>query len=122
RGGWSVEAAEALCEEGAPALAGPALDYLAQLRDCSLLLTEEGAEGIRFRMLETVREYAAELLETGGEAEATRRRHAAHFVALAESAEPELRGPSQAAWLDRLEADHDNFRAALDFASMRQNG
>ena len=64
-------------------------------------------------MLETIREYAVERLEESGEAEELRRRHAAYFLALAEEAEPNLRG-SPGDWLDRLERDHDNFRAALD--------
>jgi tetratricopeptide (TPR) repeat protein len=64
-------------------------------------------------MLETIREYALERLEESGEKEALRRRHAHHFLALAEEAEPHLLG-SPKAWLERLDREHDNFRAALD--------
>ena len=64
-------------------------------------------------MLETIREYAAERLEESGEAEELRRRHAEHFLAHAEEAEPNLRG-TPGKWLERLEAEHDNLRAALD--------
>src|SRR5207245_8088700 len=67
----------------------------------------------RFWMLETIREYAAERLQESGEGEELRRRHAEHFLALAEDAEPYLRG-SPREWLDRLEREHDNFRATLD--------
>ena len=69
----------------------------------------------RFAMLETIREYAAERLEESDEAEELRRRHAEHFLALAEEAEPNLSVGSHAEWLDRLERDHDNLRAALDW-------
>jgi tetratricopeptide (TPR) repeat protein len=74
----------------------------------------------RFWMLETIREYAAELLEDSGEAEELGRRHAEHFLALAEEAEPHARQYSRE-WLDRLEQEHDNLRAAIDwFAATRQ--
>jgi tetratricopeptide (TPR) repeat protein len=80
---------------------------------------EEGAAP-RFTRLQVMREYALERLEAGSEggkegheAVAVRRAHATYFLELAEQAEPELRGSAQAAWLDRLERDHDNFRAAL---------
>ena len=63
-------------------------------------------------MLETIREYASELLEASGEADALRRRHTAFYLALAEEAEPHLRG-DPATWLDRLEREHGNLRAAL---------
>jgi len=70
-------------------------------------------DGDRYWMLETIREYAIERLEESGEAEKLRRRHADHFLALAEEAEPHLRG-SPKEWLDRLEADNDNLRATFD--------
>src|SRR5205814_5177306 len=69
----------------------------------------------RFWMLETIREYALERLEKASEAADLRRRHAEHFLALAEEAEPSILGMSPAQWLDRLERDHDNLRAALDW-------
>ena len=72
--------------------------------------------GVRYRMLEPVRQYAREKLEEGGEAEEVRRRHASFFLALAEEAEPRLRGPEDMEWLERLEAEHDNLRAALSWA------
>ena len=67
-------------------------------------------------MLEPVRQYAQEKLEEGGEAEEVRHRHASFFLALAEEAEPRLRGPEDLEWLERLETEHDNLRAALSWA------
>jgi non-specific serine/threonine protein kinase len=130
-GGWTLEAAEAVCAgDGAGrAAAAPGaplvpidddvLDVLSSLVDKSLVLAGEGEPGAterRYGLLETVRQYAVEKLTAGGEAEATRARHAAHFLALAEAAEPALNGPEQSAWLGRLEREHDNFRAVLRWA------
>jgi tetratricopeptide (TPR) repeat protein len=87
------------------------------LVDRSLVVAEESWErGARYRLLEPVRQYAREKLEESGEAEAIGRRHAEFFLTFAEEAEPELNGPRQAEWLDRLETEHDNLRAALSSA------
>jgi tetratricopeptide (TPR) repeat protein len=103
-GGSTLEAAEAVCDAD--------LDTLQSLVDKSLVRVREGD---RFWMLETIREYAAEQLEASGEAEELRLRHAEHFLSLAEEAEPSVLGMNPSAWLDRLEREHDNLRAALDW-------
>lgn len=90
------------------------MEGLAALVDKSLLRQEQASDvEPRLVMLETVREYALERLESSSEAESLRRRHAEHFVALVEGAEPKLRASDRAAWLGRLEAEHDNLRAVL---------
>jgi hypothetical protein len=98
------------------------LDRAASLIDKSLLqqIEQEGEEP-RFKMLETIREYGLEVLAASGEMEITRQAHAAYYLALAEEAEPEYGGPQQAAWLNRLEQEHDNLRAALHW-SVEQAG
>src|SRR5204863_5659832 len=113
-GGWTLEAAEAVCP---PDGDREILDNLASLLDMSLLRAEEEPGGTsRFRMLETIREYAAERLEQSGEAEVLRRRHAQHYLTLTEAGHPELLGPQQVAWLHRLAQEHDNLRAAMGWA------
>lgn len=114
--GFDLEAVEAVCA-GEGLIAGDLLDLLARLVEQSLLVATEQGEQMRYRLLEPVRHYAVERLEAGGNAEGWRERHAAYYLALAERAEPELRGPDQDAWLDRLERDHDNLRAALDWCA-----
>jgi len=120
-GGWTLAAAAAVCDaEGA--LGPDLLDGLGSLVDKSLVRAKETPEGEpRFGMLETLREYALERLLASGEAEPVRRRHAEHFLALAEAAEPHLRGPGQTDWMGRLRREHDNFRAALGWAEQRQD-
>jgi non-specific serine/threonine protein kinase len=117
-GGWTLEAAEAAASgvEG-----GDALELLSGLANKSLVVSEPtGGGGVRYRLLEPVRQYALEKLEENGNAQSVRRRHAEYFLTLAEEAEPELWGPEDAAWLERLEAEHDNLRAALSWALERE--
>src|SRR5262249_17862827 len=115
-GGCTIAAAEAVCNASGD-LANYALDWLAALADKSLLQQAQGLDGEpRFAMLETIREYALERLEQNGEVESLRQAHLDYFLALAEQAEPELTGPRQAEWLERLERQHDNLRAALAWA------
>jgi tetratricopeptide (TPR) repeat protein len=99
---------------------GPEADPLprvAELLDVSLITVTEGTDGEpRVGMLETIREFALERLERSGDLTITRRRHAEYYAALAEQALGQLRGPASLAWLDRLEAEHGNFRAALSWS------
>ncbi|GAA4577814.1 BTAD domain-containing putative transcriptional regulator [Planotetraspora kaengkrachanensis] len=110
-GGASLEAAERVC--GDEAFAGEqVLDLLTTLIEKSLLLA--AGEGTpRYRMLETIREYAAHRLDEAGETEAARRAHLAYFTELAETADPHLRRAEQLEWLSTLEAEHDNISTAL---------
>jgi predicted ATPase/class 3 adenylate cyclase len=97
--------------EGAEEVARADLDVLQSLVDKSLVRHSDE----RFWMLETIRQYAAERLDVSGEAAEFNSRYASYFLALAETAEPEILGISPHDWLDRLEAEHDNLRAALDW-------
>jgi predicted ATPase/DNA-binding SARP family transcriptional activator/DNA-binding NarL/FixJ family response regulator len=118
-GGWTLEAAEEVGADGSIE-GSDVLDLLGRLVDKSLVVAEAEAQGaVRYRMLEPIRQYARERLEESEEAEAIQRRHAEFFLALAEEAEPEVEGPQQAAWLERLEAEHDNLRAALSWSLER---
>jgi predicted ATPase/class 3 adenylate cyclase len=92
----------------------PVLDTLSGLIEKSLVVHD--GDG-RYRMLETVRQYARDRLDESGEGTAWRARHLVHYRELAETAEPELMGPEQGAWLERLEAEHDNMRAALEWST-----
>jgi len=115
-GGWTLEAAEALCQEIGQADLD-VLNTLSALLDNSLIQSsEQGAEEPRFLMLQIVREFGLERLTASGELETTRVAHARYFLALAEQAEPELVGPNQAQWVARLEHEHDNLREALEWA------
>jgi predicted ATPase/DNA-binding SARP family transcriptional activator len=111
-GGWTVDAAEAISADKSEPI--DVLEGISSLVDKNLILQQTNGDGEpRFTMLETIREYAREELERRGEAEVGQAKHAAWYLDLAERAEPELTGPGQAAWLDRLERDHDNLRLAL---------
>jgi predicted ATPase/DNA-binding CsgD family transcriptional regulator len=107
-GGCTLEAVETVASD-----LGDTLDLLGRLVDKSLVTADLSGVESRYSLLETIRAYALERLTEGGEAAATRDRHAAYFLALAERIEPELHGPDQAVWVDRLEAENDNFRAAF---------
>jgi len=116
-GGVSLEAVEAVGNPG-DELGLDTFDGVASLTNKSLLRQlATGPEEPRFLMLETIREFAGERLEEEPDAEVICRRHALFFLHLAERAEPELTGADQARWLDALEADHDNFRAAIAWAA-----
>ena len=110
-GGATLEAGEQVCGVG---LHLDVLEGLGSLVDKSLLVRAVGPDGSpRFRMLETIREFGLEQLDLIGEADDIRRRHAGYFLGMAEGAERDLYGPTQAEWWERLEADHGNFRSAL---------
>lgn len=115
-GGWTLEASEAVGScEGVEE--GEVLDLLSGLVEKSLVVAKGSDEGgVRYRLLEPVRQYASGKLEESGEAEAAKRAHAQYFLALAEEAEPELLGPREAEWYERLEEEHDNIRAALSYS------
>jgi len=115
-GGCTLEAAEAVCD-AAGDLGIVLLEGVASLVDKSLLRQQDGPSGEpRFTMLETIREFGLDQLEASGEAEPIRRRHAEYYLQLVPGGEPQRRGPNQIAWLDRLESEHDNLRAALTWA------
>jgi predicted ATPase/class 3 adenylate cyclase len=114
-GGWTLEAAEQTCC-GDGIEEEDVLELLSHLVDASLVIAEEREDSLRYRLLETVRQYGREKLEAAGESETAANRHLDYFLRLAEEAEPQLTGPDQREWLDRLDADHDNLRAALRWA------
>lgn len=101
-----------------PLEAGQVLDLLTHLVDRSLVVYEEDERDQgRYRLLETVRQYARDRLMESGEGEAIRESHQNFFLTLAEEAEPKLRGQEQLRWLEVLEMEHDNLRASLEWAS-----
>jgi predicted ATPase/DNA-binding SARP family transcriptional activator len=125
-GGWTLEAAEAMADD--PIVASQTdsepsslirsqevLDLLGSLEGRSLVLVEEASQGLRYRMLETVREYAREKLRECCEEATARSAHVAYFLALGETAAAAMGGPEQLEWLKLLEAERDNLRAALEW-------
>jgi predicted ATPase/DNA-binding CsgD family transcriptional regulator len=118
-GGCTLETAEAVCNT----IEDPSADTLVRLTsliDKSLLCQEEGVGGEpRVAMLETIREYALEQLAASEEADEIQTAHTVYYLALAEEAEPELNGAEQRAWLKRLEAEHSNLRAVLQWSLER---
>lgn len=115
RGGWTVASAMAVAV--GPATDGnDPLDILVALQDASLLVRHETApSSLRFTMLETLREFAAEQLDHEGETHLVRRAHATHFLEIVTRTVAEVTGPGQAGALDRLASEHDNIRASLQY-------
>ena len=118
-GGWTLEGAEAV---GAAGSIGEqdVVDLLSNLVEKSLVNME--AEGQRYRLVETVRQYAQDKLDGAGEADAARSRHLAFYLALAERASPELVGPNQGVWLARLDLEGENLLAAHAWCDQAQDG
>lgn len=135
-GGWTLEAAEAVCGglqfqccdlrdtaadkrvncNAEIVKSEDVLELLTHLVEKSLIIMEEQAGAARYYLLETIRQYAREKLLEAGEAESVRARHLYFFLQLAEEAEPNLRAAAQLTWLPRLDLEHDNLRAALQWA------
>lgn len=114
-GGWTLEAAVNVCA-GNGIASSDILELLTRLVDKSLAVADTRDGHARYRLLETVRQYSLDRLTEGGEATETRRRHRDWYLALAERGESELRGAAQVVWLDRLEEEHANLRAALTWS------
>jgi predicted ATPase/DNA-binding SARP family transcriptional activator/Tfp pilus assembly protein PilF len=119
-GGWTLEAAEAIgATEDTDDIIQPdeVLDVLTQLVNKSLVSAERSdGEHVRYRLLETIRQYAREKMSDYCDTDCVWDRHLNYFVRLAERAEPELRGPQQVQWLNRLKEETDNLHAALDWS------
>ena len=120
-GRWTLDAAEAICA-GGDIPAEDVLDGLTSLTDKSLVTAEPLGDEVRYGLLETVRQYARERLNETGAADVTRQAHRNWYLRFAERAEAGLRGPDHADWVRRLEADHDNLRAALEWSIARDRG
>lgn len=117
-GGFSLEAASSVCTASGDVASG-----VWALADKSMLQREDGLDSgsSRFRMLETIREFAMMKLDASGEEDTIRGRHADYFLKVVEKAEPHLHQKDQISWLDRLEAEHDNMRAALGWTCERRD-
>ena len=118
RGGCEIETAELVCGPASD-LGGDVFDGLSGLVDHSLVRIDDTHAEPRFQMLESIREFAAEQLEARGEMATIRDRHASAMADLAERAQPHLSGVEQRTWLDHLEREHDNLRAALDWTTAK---
>jgi non-specific serine/threonine protein kinase len=114
-GGWTFQEVKAVCS-GDDIGEDEILDLLGHLVDKSLVIMQVENGNARYRMLETIRQFAHEKFMNSIEAERVQKRHLEFFVHFAEEADPNLNGPEQVAWLDRLGTEHANFRAALGWA------
>lgn len=117
-GGWALEAVEAV-GSAAPIAVDDVLELLSRLVEKSLVVVEAG--GGRYRLLDTVRQYALEKLSASGEEEATRARHRDFFIDVAEKALPMISGPDQGKWLARQDLERENFSTALSFEDGSSN-
>ncbi len=123
-GGFTLEAAEQVGTDRQDLFQNPkskiqspdVLDLVTQLVDKSLVVTENRPSGLRFRLLETIREYALDKIRESGEESEFRRRHFDWSLKLAQEAQPHFEGPGMQEWLDRMELEHGNLRAALSHA------
>jgi predicted ATPase len=128
-GGFTLEAVEAVCvfdavstASSAQADEGAALEQLAQLLDKSLVQPQQDTGGEpRFTMLETIHEYATEQLVASGEAAAVQQRHAAYFLRVALEADPQMHSPEREGWMERLDREEANLRAALAWSKADRN-
>ena len=114
-GGFDLPAAEQVCG-GEPLEPEDILDVLGSLVEKSLVMLDERDEGTRYRMLETIRDYAREKEEKGGNAADTQTRHCNHYFAMAKEANRGLKGSQQAEWVQRIETELDNLRGAMTFS------
>ena len=121
-GGWTLEAAEKVASDGDRIEDWEILDLLTALADRSLLVAEHQGRETRYRLLETVRQYAHDRLEEAGTAAGIRTAHRDYYLALAEEAEPHFTKPEQGDWLARLDIEHDNLRAALSWCLQDPDG
>jgi len=115
-GGWALDAVEEVCA-GDPLERLAILDLLSSLVEKSLVVVEEQGSGVRYRLLETVRQYALDRLAQAGDLAALRDRHRDVYLALAERIAPQLETAGQSAWLDALDVEAANLAAALDHAA-----
>lgn len=113
--GARLEELEAVCGPAAE-IGREVLDGVSELVDQSLMRQTEAEGEPRFRMLVTIRDFAVERLEASGEGDELRHRHRTAYLAFAEAAAPNIQGKEQRRWLDRVDLEHDNLRAALDYA------
>jgi non-specific serine/threonine protein kinase len=119
-GGWTLEAAEAVCSGEGPATAD-VLDLLTHLVEKSLVVHDDQAAEPRYRTLETIRQYGLEKLIASGEADAIRTRHLRHLVDFAEGVRTRLNGPDQVRWHGRVETELDNMRVGLNWSLQPAN-
>jgi predicted ATPase/transcriptional regulator with XRE-family HTH domain len=118
-GSWTLESAEAVCAiDGS----GDVLDVLTRLVDKSLVQVEQHGDTVRYRLLETIRQYAVEKLAASGQADDRRRRHALYFLAMAEAVGREFGGLRHTDWREQMLVEYDNVRAALGWAVEQPGG